>query len=150
MPHIPKVPTSCVGLDLALVERTLTKHQASVAAAAKELGVPVSDLRRLTWAKPDLLQTALDEMAVVVARAEGVLIQMLYSDDPRCRERAADKILGSYAARNPHSPRRGRRAGERRLTRLPEHYCLNTKVNTQSACLRLVGGKAVVRGRRHG
>jgi hypothetical protein len=37
-------------------------------------------------------------MAVVVARAEGVLIEMLYSDDPRRRERAADKILSSYAA----------------------------------------------------
>jgi hypothetical protein len=98
MPHIPKVPASCVGLDLALVEQALTKHRANVAAAAKELGVPVSDLRRLTWAKPDLLQTALDEMTVVVARAEGVLIEMLASDDPRRPERAADKILSSWAA----------------------------------------------------
>ena len=55
MPHIPKVPASCVDLDLALVEQTLAKHRANVAATAKELGVPVSDLRRLTWAKPDLL-----------------------------------------------------------------------------------------------
>jgi hypothetical protein len=100
MPHIPQVPASCVGLDLALVERALTKHWANVAAAAKELGVPVSDLRKLTWAKPDLLETALDEMAVVVARAEGVLIDMLDSPDPRHRERAAEKILSSYAARN--------------------------------------------------
>ena len=37
---------------------------------------------------------------MVVARAEGVLIEMLYSDDPRRRERAADKILSSYAACN--------------------------------------------------
>jgi hypothetical protein len=107
MPYIPKVPVSCVGLDLALVERTLTKHQGNVSAAAKELCVPVSDLRRLTWAKPALLEAALDEMAVVVARAEGVLIEMLDSDDPRRRERAADKILSSWAARDhPLSPAR--------------------------------------------
>ena len=55
--------------------------------------------------RPDLLQTALDEMVVLVARAEGVLIEMLYSDDPRRLERAAEKILSSYAARNrPLSP----------------------------------------------
>jgi hypothetical protein len=107
MPHVPKVPGSCVGLNLALVEKTLTKHQANVAAAAKELGVPVSDLRRLTWAKPALLETALDEMEAVVARAEGVLIEMLDSDDPRRRERAVDKILSSWAARDhPLAPAR--------------------------------------------
>jgi hypothetical protein len=107
MPHTPKVPASCVDLDLVLVEQTLTKHKANIAAAARELGVPVSDLRRLTWAKPDLLQTALDEMAVVVARAEGVLIEMLDSPDVQRRERAAEKILSSYAARNhPLAPAR--------------------------------------------
>ena len=107
MPHIPKVPANCVDLDLALVEQTLAKHRANVAATAKELRVPVSDLRRLTWAKPALLETALDEMAVVVARAEGVVIEMLDSDDPRRQERAVDKILSSWAARNhPLSPAR--------------------------------------------
>jgi hypothetical protein len=107
MPHVSKVPASCVGLDLTLVEQALTKHQANVAAAAKELGVPVSELRRLTWAKPHLLETALDEMAVVVARAEGALIEMLDSPDPRRRERAAERLLSSYAARNhPLSPAR--------------------------------------------
>ena len=110
MPCTPKVPASCVGLDLAIVERALTKHQANVAAEAKELGVPVSDLRRLNWAKPDLLQTALEEMAVVVARAEGEIIAMRDSPDPRRRERAADKILSSWAARgHPLSPARRRR-----------------------------------------
>jgi hypothetical protein len=34
-------------------------------------------------------------MVVLVARAEGVLIEMLYSDDPRRLERAAEKILSS-------------------------------------------------------
>jgi hypothetical protein len=107
MPHIPKVPARCVGLDLALIERTLTKHQANVSAAAKELGVPVSDLRRLTWAKPELIKTALDEMEMVVACAEAEIIAMLESPDPRRWERAADKILSSYAARNhPLSPAR--------------------------------------------
>jgi hypothetical protein len=107
MPHIPKVPASCIGLDLSLVQQVLTKHRASVAPSAKELGVPVSDLRRLTWAKPELLEAALDEMAVVVARAEGVLIEMLDSPDPRQQERAIDRMLSSWAARDhPLAPAR--------------------------------------------
>ena len=32
-------------------------------------------------------------MEAVVARAEGILIEMLDSDDPRRQERAVDKIL---------------------------------------------------------
>jgi hypothetical protein len=56
---------------------------------------------------------------VVVARAEGVLIEMLYSEDPRRRERAADK---SWAARDHPlfsgenlKARRGRNSGQHAL-----------------------------------
>jgi hypothetical protein len=59
---------------------------------------------------------------VVVARAEGVLIEMLYSEDPRRRERAADKILSSWAARDHPlfsgenlKARRGRNSGQHAL-----------------------------------
>jgi hypothetical protein len=87
------IPASCADLDLALVERTLAKHFGDICKAAKEIGVSGPDLRRLTWARPDLLQTALDEM--------------LDSPDPRRRERAPDEIMSSYAARNhPLSPPR--------------------------------------------
>jgi hypothetical protein len=101
------IPASCADLDVALVERTLAKHFGDICKAANEIGVSGPDLRRLTWARPDLLQTALDEMAVLVARAEAETIAMLDSPDPRRRERAADKIMSSYAARNhPLSPAR--------------------------------------------
>jgi hypothetical protein len=50
MPFIPKAPASCDHLDLALVERTLTKHFGCIPTAARELGVSGPDLRRLTWA----------------------------------------------------------------------------------------------------
>jgi len=47
-------------------------------------------------------------MAVVVARAEGEIIAMLDSPDPRRRERATDRILSSWAAKDhPLSPARG-------------------------------------------
>ena len=59
-------------------------------------------MRRLTSAKPDLLQTALDEIAVVVARAEGALIEMLYSDGAGGRQDPLE--LGG--ADHPLSPAR--------------------------------------------
>ena len=51
MPYIPKAPASCDHLDLALVERVLTKHYGDITAAAKELGVSGPDLRHLIWSK---------------------------------------------------------------------------------------------------
>jgi hypothetical protein len=107
MPRATKIPDSCAGLDFQEVQRTLAKHTGDIYKAAKEIGVSGPDLRRLTWARPDLLQDAVAEAELTVAMAEGVLIEMLYSDDPRRRERAADKILSSWIARDhPLSPAR--------------------------------------------
>ena len=108
--HRPKPPAACADLDLALVARTLSKHLADIPAAARELGVSTPDLRRLTWARPDLLEAAEIECMGIVSRAMSVLFEALDSDEPRRREWAAEKILSSYLARDhPFAPaRRGR------------------------------------------
>ena len=77
----------------------LEKHFGDIYAAARELGVPGPDLRRLTWAQPSLLENALEEHESVVQRAVGELIRALYSDEPRRRMgRRADH--GVVLARN--------------------------------------------------
>ena len=93
-----------------MVEQVLTKHLADIYAAARELGVSGPDLKRLTWSKPKLLERAHEEMELLVLRVQGMWIQMLDSDDPRQRERAADRILSSSLAfGHPLSPaHRGR------------------------------------------
>src|SRR4029077_20029910 len=102
-----KVPASCAHLDLALVERTLTKHYGDVTAAAKERGVSGPELKRLTWSKPKLLEAANEECELFVMRAWGELIKALYSEDLRRQMWAADKILSSHLARDhPLSPAR--------------------------------------------
>jgi hypothetical protein len=98
--HLPKVPASCEHLDLALVERVLVKHYGDIPASARELGVSIPDLRRLTWAKPKLLEEAELERMRVIDRACGVLIEALYSDDPRRQMWASDKIMSSWLARD--------------------------------------------------
>ena len=105
---VPKVPDSCVGLDPARVSRVLTRHRAYFPAAAHELGVSVPNLRRLTWAKPHLLDEAHEEMELVVLRAQGALIEAMYSDDERRQLWAANPILSGWMARDHQlAPARG-------------------------------------------
>jgi hypothetical protein len=107
MPFVNPVPDSCRDLDPARVSRALTDHLAYFPAAARELGVPVPDLRRLAWVKPHLLEEAHEAMEVIVAHAMSEMIQAVFSDDPRRRMWGADKILSSWIARDhPLSPAR--------------------------------------------
>jgi hypothetical protein len=107
MPFVPKTPDSCRDLDLAHVSSTLAKQYGDICSAARELGVSPQDLKRLTWAKPHLLDVAHEEMELVVALAWGELIRALWSDEPRRRMWASDRILSSWMARNhPFAPAR--------------------------------------------
>jgi hypothetical protein len=102
-----KIPDSCADLCPAKVERVLEKHFGDIYAAARELGVPGPDLRRLTWAQPSLLENALEEHELVVQQAMGVVIQALDSPDWQRRQWASDQIMSSYLARNhPLAPAR--------------------------------------------
>ena len=95
-----RVPKSCADLDLGLVERVLAKHFGGISAAARELGVSSTDLRRLTWAEPRLLESAHELCGDVVTRAMDELISALDSPSDRRREWAAGRILSSYLAKD--------------------------------------------------
>jgi hypothetical protein len=105
--HLPKVPAACAHLDLAEVSRVLAKHYGDIAASARELAIPVPDLRRLTWSKPKLLEEAELERMGVIAQAMGVVIPALYSHDLRRQMWASDRIMSSWLARDhPLAPAR--------------------------------------------
>jgi hypothetical protein len=48
------LPATVANLDLATVIEVLSRHAANVTEAARDLGVPPFDLRRLLWATPSL------------------------------------------------------------------------------------------------
>jgi len=98
LPFIPKFPPGCSHLDLKEVERVLVRHRANINEAAKELGVSRTDLRRLTWHNPKLLEEALLWCDVYVSRCHGLLIEALDSKSRRRREWASDKLLSSSLA----------------------------------------------------
>ena len=107
MSSLPRPPASCADLDLAVVERTLAKHYGDITGAARELGVSGPDLKRLTWAKPQLLEEAELERMGVISHVWHVLITALDSDDWRRNMWASDKMMSSWLARDhPLSPAR--------------------------------------------
>jgi hypothetical protein len=104
---LPKVPAACADLDLAQVSRVLAKHYGDIAGAARELGVSGPDLKRLTWAKPQLLEEAELERMGVISQVWHVLITALDSPNWRRRAWASDKIMSSWLARDhPLAPAR--------------------------------------------
>jgi hypothetical protein len=108
---LPRPPASCADLDLAVVERTLAKHYSDITGAARELGVSGPDLKRLTWAKPQLLEEADLERMGVISQVWHVLITALDSDDWRRKMWASDRIMSSWIARDhPLAPARRRSA----------------------------------------
>ena len=54
----PIVPDSVKHLDADVVVEVLSRHDVNVTEAANELGVASADLRRLLWARPQLVDAA--------------------------------------------------------------------------------------------
>jgi hypothetical protein len=86
------LPVSCRELDLAAVEAELVKHRCNVAAAARALGVPASDLRRLVAWGP-LAAAVSEHVEQAIDRAEAVFVDGLGSPDALVRIKAASALL---------------------------------------------------------
>jgi hypothetical protein len=93
-----KIPFGCADLNLAEVSRVLAKHFGDITLAAKELRVYGPDLRRLTWAYPEVLEAAEDLCGEAAAIAQGQVIAALWSDDPRRQRWGCDRLLSSHLA----------------------------------------------------
>jgi hypothetical protein len=86
------IPVSCRELDLATVEAELVRARCNIAGAARALGVPASDLRRLvTWGP--LAAAVGEQVEQAIDRAEAVLLDGLDSGDALVRLKAASALL---------------------------------------------------------
>jgi hypothetical protein len=92
------IPESCADLDLDAAVRELIGAGGNVSAAARALGVHVRDLRLLIYARPELLDAALEAEAVAIEQAQAVLLKTMRGADTRLRIRAADLFLRATAA----------------------------------------------------
>ena len=89
MSHHPGVPATVANLDLAAVVEVLARHACNVTDAARDLGVPPSDLRRLLWANPKLQDEAFEVVEARLDLAEKNIAEALNSDDSRRRDAAS-------------------------------------------------------------
>ena len=93
------IPASVANLPFALVERALVKHHANVRAAARELGVPSGDLRKLTWSHPRLIELALEEAELLIDRAEENIRRAVHDDaNPDRALQASIYVLSHHRA----------------------------------------------------
>jgi hypothetical protein len=120
------LPPSCRELDLAAVEAELVKHRCNVAAAARALGVPASDLRRLVAWGP-LVAAVSEQVEQSIDRAEAVLVDGLSSPDVMVRLKAASALLTLSPAGRRRGFGRGASAG--RKTRPAEDVALKWRDN---------------------
>ena len=80
-------------IDLEAADRALVEAQGSVRKAAKKLGVPTGDLRRLIARNPDLLEASLEAAERDLDKAEQIILDGLDSADKLKRLEAAALVL---------------------------------------------------------
>ena len=95
------LPATVSSLDLDAVADVLVRHSCNVTNAARDLGVPASDLRRLLWASPQLQDAAYEAVEARLDLAEKNIAASLCADDRRGRLAAS-----MFALRNSHRARK--------------------------------------------
>jgi hypothetical protein len=80
------LPATVSSLEHAVVAEVLARHACNVTEAARDLGVPSSDLRRLLWANPKLQDEAFEVVEARLDTAEKNIAEALNSDDSRRRD----------------------------------------------------------------
>ena len=97
----PNVPAAVASFAPNMVSEALARHACNVSDAAKDLGVPPSDLRRLLWANPKLQDEAFESVEARLDLAEKNIAEALRSGDGR--ERLAASM---FTIRNSHRARK--------------------------------------------
>jgi hypothetical protein len=78
-----KVPAAVANLDLDVVTEVLARNACNITDAAAEFGVSPSDLRRLMWANPKLLDVSSEIVERRLDIAEKNVLEALRSEDSR-------------------------------------------------------------------
>ena len=80
------IPKSVAHLDIEIVAAALISHDSNGRNAARALGVPSGDLRKLVLVDQRLADAALEAVELRLDDAEANLCEALHCDDPRRRD----------------------------------------------------------------
>jgi hypothetical protein len=92
-----RIPETVAHLDLEIVAAALISHDANVRNAARALGVPSGDLRKLVLIDQRLADAALEAVELRLDDAEANLCEALHCADPRRRD-----TVSMFMLRNTH------------------------------------------------
>ena len=81
-----RIPRSVAHLDVETIAEALIRNDANVRNAARALGVPSTDLRKLVLVDQRLADAALEAVELRLDDAEANLCEALHCDDPRRRD----------------------------------------------------------------
>ena len=81
-----RIPESVAHLDVEIVAAALIRNDANVRNAARALGVPSGDLRKLVLVDQRLADAALEAVELRLDDAEANLCEALHCGDPRRRD----------------------------------------------------------------
>jgi hypothetical protein len=100
MPFVPARPSSLNHLSDEVASLALDKHLGDFVKAAKELNINRSDLRRLCWHNPRILDAAHERMDLFRSGVRSKIIGAIYSGSAKRRRWGYDAMFDCYEFRN--------------------------------------------------
>jgi hypothetical protein len=103
MPFVPARPLSLAHLSDEAASLALDKHLGDFVKAAKELNINRSNLRKLTWHNPKILNAAHERMWLFRSGVRSKITAAIYSGSAKCRRWGFDAMFDSYEFRDQWS-----------------------------------------------
>ena len=125
-----RIPESVAHLDVEIVAAALIRNDANIGNAARELGVPSGDLRKLVLVDQRLADAALEAVELRLDDAEANLSEALRCGDPRRRD-----AVSMFMLRNMQ------RASKRGYAVAASAASLDVNIDTEPKHFTVVWGK---------
>jgi hypothetical protein len=103
LPFVPERPPSLTHLSDEVASTVLDKHFGDFVKAARELNISRTDLRKLSWHNPRILNAAHERMWLFRSGVRSKIIGAIYSGSAKRRRWGFDAMFDSYEFRDQSS-----------------------------------------------
>ena len=100
MPFVPQRPLSLTHLSDESASLALDKHLGNFVKAARELNISRTDLRKLTWHNPRILNAAHERMDLFRSGVRSKIMEAVWSRSAKRRRWGYDAMFDSYEFRD--------------------------------------------------
>jgi hypothetical protein len=100
VPHVPKRPPALAHVSDEAASIVLAQRFGDFVAAARELGVKRTDLRRLSWHNPRILRAAHERIELFHIGVKSKILEAVYSRSAKRRRWGYDAMFDAYEFRD--------------------------------------------------